>query len=268
MFTIVSTPIGNLEDISYRGLETIKNSSIILCEDSRVTKKLLLLLSSKFQISFGEKEIIFINSHNEEKFVATLTPQFFDNNIIYLSDAGVPCISDPGSKIVEYCHKNRVLIDIIPGASAVISAYAMSGFYEKEFLFYGFLVHSKEQRVKELNKLLSSEFNIIIFESPKRVQQLLEEIFNIDNKRELFLIKEITKLHQKYFKDSVGNLIDKLKHENLNGEWVVVVKGVQKEFNYLTIDDILSVEMPKKSAAKLIAKITSENPKAVYQKLI
>ena len=141
MLSLVPTPIGNIADISLRSLEVLSVADIILCEDTRVTKKLIHLLKERHNLTMSEPQFLSLHSHNESEFVAKLSPDFFKVNVVYVSDAGMPGISDPGQLLVRYCLDHGVKYDILPGANAVLSAFVASGFCETKMLFLGFLPH-------------------------------------------------------------------------------------------------------------------------------
>jgi 16S rRNA (cytidine1402-2'-O)-methyltransferase len=270
LLTLVPTPIGNLEDISLHSIEAIKRSDIILCEDTRVSSKLINLLSERLNVDFGKKSYICVHSHNESDFIENIDIEFFEKNIIYLSDAGMPCVSDPGSKLVDFCIKNSIEYDVLAGANAVILAYAMSGFDYKEFTFYGFLPHKSINRQKELSKIFENEYITIIYESPHRILQLFEEMSDVDNTREIFVAKELTKKFQKSFKGNIEEVYKILQNSNTKGEWVVVLSpNLNKRENYeITINDLKKFDIPKKQLAKLIAKKSGKSVKECYNELI
>lgn len=268
MLTLVPTPIGNLEDISFRALHTIKEAEVVFCEDTRVSKRLIYLLKEKYNLEIRDKEFISLHSHNEIQVIKNLNLSLFEKNVIYLSDAGMPCISDPGSKLVEFCQKNSVKYDVLPGANALLCAYAMSGFGDKEFNFFGFLTNKGQRRIYELEQIMNSQFNTILYEAPHRIKSLIEDIEKIDKNRELFLVKEISKLNQKYFKAQASDISKILDSANLKGEWVVIICGVDRICSEITKDDILNLDIPKKIKAKLLSKITGEDTKLCYDSLI
>ncbi|QOG12569.1 16S rRNA (cytidine(1402)-2'-O)-methyltransferase [Arcobacter sp. FWKO B] len=268
MITFVPTPIGNLEDISYRTIKVLEGAEVLLCEDTRVTKRLLHLISDKLSITFNQKDFISVHSHNESSFLETLKNMDLSKNIVYLSDAGMPCISDPGAKIVNFCIQNNIQYDVLPGANALLCAYAMSGFEEKEFLFYGFLPHKEQNRLQELKNILNMGYNTILYESPKRVLILLKELLSIDKDRTIFLAKELTKLYQSTYKGSVQELYNNLKSVDIKGEWVVVIQGLHNDGNLLDFDDIKDLDMPPKQKAKLIAKLKGITPKVAYEEFL
>ena len=270
MLYFVATPIGNLEDISKRALRVLKLSSLIICEDTRVTKKLFALLEEKFQIDLKNKKFLSLHSHNAQKRLEKLDISLLKENIAsYLSDAGMPAISDPGCELVKFCQENGIDYEVLPGANALLLAYASSGFCESQFSFFGFLPHKGKQREEELNRVLNSPINSILYESPHRLLKLLKEISQKDPNRELFLIKEATKMYETKFKNKASILYEKLKDENIKGEWVVVVKRADNKIKgEITKDDILKLNISKKEKAKLLSKISNLSVKECYNLLL
>jgi len=264
----IPTPIGNLEDISMRSLNLLSKCEILLCEDTRVSKKLLHLLSEKFSIHTNIKEFISVHSHNEKEFISKVDKSIFEKEVAYLSDAGMPCVSDPGCFLVDFCQKEGIRYEILPGASAVTLAFSASGFCESEFLFLGFLPHKGNSREKKLQEALYSGYVTILYESPHRLLKLFEQICNIDEKREIFLIKEATKKFEERFKGIAKDIYQKLKNQNIKGEWVVVLNSGTKMESNITLDDIKNLDIPKKTKAKLISKLTGKSTKECYNELI
>jgi 16S rRNA (cytidine1402-2'-O)-methyltransferase len=264
----IPTPIGNLEDISLRSLRLLEEAEIILCEDTRVTKRLLSLLTQKHQLSPKVQTYISMHSHNEKEVLKKLTKEMFEQSIIYVSDAGMPSISDPGTLLVQHCQKNNIPFDILPGANAALLAYASSGFLSNKFLFFGFLPHKGNDRTNALEEALFSGYVTIVYESPHRLLKLIDQIVQIDQNIELYLIKEATKMYQKSFKGSSLEIQKELKEQNIKGEWVVVINSKRKEIGSISVEDILKLDIPKKQASKLIAKITGKSPKECYLELI
>jgi 16S rRNA (cytidine1402-2'-O)-methyltransferase len=272
LLSLVPTPIGNLQDISFRAIEALKDATVILCEDTRVTKKLLTLLSQNFDIEFhqDQKEFLSFHHHNGDKFLRNITPEFFDKSVVYVSDAGMPCVSDPGSLLVEYMIANDLSYDVLPGANALLTAYAMSGFDEKEFTFFAFLPHKGEDRKKELQRVCNSNTLSILYESPHRIEKLADELADMIPNREVFLVKELTKTFQTYIKTTANNLPQKMKETNTKGEWVVIVDKDTTIANTsaITVDDIKSLDISLKQKSKLIAKIIDMKPKECYNMLL
>lgn len=265
MLLFVSTPIGNLEDITIRALKALESAEVLLCEDTRVASKLISLLEQRSLLNPKKREFIPLHSHNEETFLSTLTPDFFDKNIVYLSDAGMPCISDPGSKLIVYLQTNDIKYDFLPGANAATLSFAMSGF-EGGFLFVGFLPHTKKERLKILEDTLFLGFNTLFYEAPDRVVQLVEEIALFDEELELFVIKELTKLHQRQFKASAKETATLLKGANLKGEWCVVCKAKAQEKKALTYSELKALNLPPKAVAKIESALSGVSVKELYDK--
>ena len=268
MLCLVPTPIGNLEDISKRSLRILEEAELIFCEDTRVTKKLLNLLGEKNNLDFSNKEFKSFHSHNENHILQTLDKETFTKNVVYVSDAGMPCVSDPGATLVEFCIQNEIPYDVLPGANAILTAYAMSGFAHTTFSFYGFLDHKGVSRASKLDDILNDDKLSILYESPHRLLKLLEELSIKDANRTIFLAKEISKLHQNSYKDNALNLFEKFKDINIKGEWVVIIKPKDTIGFNLDLNDIQSLDIAPKIKAKLIAKMTGQSIKDVYQKLL
>ena len=271
MLKFIPTPIGNLADISFRALEALRDCEIILCEDTRVTKKLINLINQKLNFTIDmNKQYYSVHSHNESKYTSDEYIQMYKNkNVVYVSDAGMPCVSDPGAILVQTCIQHNIQYDVLPGANALLTAYAMSGFNHKEFTFFGFLPHKAINRQDPLNKIMNSEFLTILYESTHRIEQLINEIYKIDETKELFLVKELTKLHQTTFKGTAKELVKNLKNIDIRGEWVVIIDCIEnKNGEQITVDDLINTKLPPKQKAKLIAKLTGKNIKEIYNSLI
>ncbi len=254
--------------MSQRAIKALLEAELIFCEDTRVTKKLLNLLSEKHNIDFSNKEFKSFHSHNEDEILKTITKDTFTKNVVYCSDAGMPCVSDPGAKLVDFCIKNGIEYDVIPGANAVLTAFAMSGFTSTEFTFFGFLDHKGSSRASKLEEVLNSCRVSILYESPHRLIKLLEELNKKEPNRTIFLVKEISKKFQETFKDSAENIYSKLKNVEIKGEWVVVIEAKEKNGFNLELEDILPLDIAPKIKAKLIAKLSGQNIKDVYQNLL
>ena len=269
MLSLVPTPIGNIGDISLRALEAFSEADILLCEDTRVTKKLINILKERYKTIFKEtQEFISLHSHNEKHFIEKLSPDFFDSNVVYASDAGMPGVSDPGQALVAYCLENNVEFDVLPGANAVLTAFVASGFEQTKMLFFGFLDHKGASRAAGLQKVLHNGFTTVLYESPHRLEKLLLEIQEEEPSREIFLAKELTKKYQRYLKGTASEALKKLD-KNFHGEWVVVISaGEAQADSAITQKDVLALDLPKKIQAKLISKITGENTKTCYQRLL
>jgi 16S rRNA (cytidine1402-2'-O)-methyltransferase len=270
MLAFVPTPIGNLGDISFRTIEVLKDGELILCEDTRVTKKLLSLLSQRLEITFPKFEYISLHSHNEKDFLTKDNQYLLETkSCVYMSDAGMPCVSDPGSFLVDFCLENKIEYDVLPGANAILTAYASSGFANTTFTFFGFLPHKGTNRSDMLDKVMNSENLAILYESPHRLMKLIEEINQVDPTREIFVTKELTKKYQKRYKAQVSVVLEELQQTVIRGEWVVIVKNLESlNRGIITEDDILELKLPPKQKAKLLSKLTGTNIKDIYNYLI
>tara|TARA_B100000700_G_scaffold58300_1_gene63302 strand:+ start:54 stop:911 length:858 start_codon:yes stop_codon:yes gene_type:complete len=242
----VATPIGNLGDITLRALEIIKNSDLILCEDTRVSKKLL----NRYKIS---KKLFSNHKFNEKKNLSLVLELLAKNKIISIvSDAGTPTISDPGKLLINKCIEKNINIFSVPGPSAVSAAVAVSGFSDK-YLFCGFLPEKKT----ELNKLFSSisniNYSIVFFISPKKISKITDLIKKYFFNRNILICREITKFHEEYIRSSIKNLSEIFI--STKGEVTVVISednNIEKKLNKLEESD-------KKKIRKLLKKMTIKN---------
>ncbi len=242
----VATPIGNLGDITLRALEIIKNSDLILCEDTRVSKKLL----SKYKI---HKKLISHHKFNENKNLNFVLKYLENNKIVsIISDAGTPAISDPGKVLINKCVEKKINIYSVPGPSAVSAAVSISGFSDK-YLFCGFLPDKKN----ELNKLFSSltniNYSIVFFVSPKKINKNIEVIKNFFFNRNILICREITKFHEEYIRSSVKNLSE--LSISTKGEVTIVIS----DDNNLKKNFIKLEESDKKKISNLIKNMTIKN---------
>jgi len=211
---IVSTPIGNLEDITFRAINILKKSEIILCEDTRVS----LNLFKKYNI---KSKLISNHKFNEKKNLAKIMSNFKKKCIISLiSDAGTPIISDPGQILVNECIKSEIPIFPIPGPSAVSTALSLSGFSDK-YIFYGFLPNSEKEIEKELKNLSKLSYSIIFFVSAKKINKIIEYFKIFFSDRDIFIAREMTKFYEEYIRNSVSSL--ELFKKTPKGELTVVI---------------------------------------------
>ena len=213
---IVSTPIGNLQDISSRAISILSDSDLIFCEDTRITRKLL----SHFKIS---NKLSAYNNYNELSRVDSILKLLLsDKNIALVSDAGTPCISDPGYRLVNSAHKNNIEVISIPGPSAVHAALSISGLPSDNYFFQGFLPKKKGRKTKfEYLKTLKS--TVIIFESPKRLKRTLNDISYYMENRIISVCKEITKMYEKVYLDKIEEIISTFDDINPKGEYVILI---------------------------------------------
>jgi len=265
----IPTPIGNLDDVSQRSLKVLCECHTLFCEDTRVTKRLLSLLGEKHNLTFNIKNFISLHSHNEQYTLDKIDLSVFDETVAYLSDAGMPCVSDPGSYFVQFAQKNNLDYAVLPGANAALLAYASSGFLNSRFTFYGFLAHKGKERERGLEFVKNSIFPTIIYESPHRIEKLVSELASLLPERKAVFIKEATKKFEKRLVGTCKEIQKQFKDINLRGEWVIVLDNDEAcKGNAITDEDILSLDLPPKQKAKLLAKLTGENVKDWYQKLL
>jgi 16S rRNA (cytidine1402-2'-O)-methyltransferase len=213
---IVSTPIGNLGDMTFRAVHVLKNSDLILCEDTRTSIKLL----KKFNII---TRMMSYHKFNERKNLKKIIELIKENNIVSLiSDAGTPVISDPGKLLIKECVKNNIALCPIPGPSAVTSALSVSGFEDK-FLFYGFLPNLESQIRNELKNLHDFPYSIIFFVSSNKINKVIKILKIFFSDRKIMIAKEMTKIFESFIRSDV-NLIELSKY-NFRGELTVVISN-------------------------------------------
>jgi len=263
----IPTPIGNLDDMTLRSLKLLSVVHTLFCEDTRITKRLLLLLKEKHNLEFNIENFISLHSHNEQYVLDNIDKSIFDKDVAYMSDAGMPCISDPGSYFVSFCQKKHITYEIIPGANAALLAYAASGFLNPKFTFYGFLPHKGIERQTGLEFIKNSTIPIILYESPHRIEKLAEELNNQIPDVKAIFIKEATKKFEKHFVGTCKDINEQLASANLKGEWVIVIDNeLTCKGNAITKEDILDLNLPPKQKAKLLAKVTGLSVKEWYEK--
>ena len=268
---IVATPIGNLNDITFRAIEVLKNVDIVLAEDTRHSKKLF----AHFEISTPIRAFY---EHNErEKTKAIIGEIYSGKSIALISDAGTPLISDPGYYLVAKAKKEGLKVVPIPGPSALITALSASGLASDSFTFLGFLPSKQTARIKLLKSLLNRTETSIFYESPKRIFATLTDMLSIygDN-REVCLAKELTKVFETIQTDSIPNLIKYLTSDQSHqkGEFVILISANDKinrteaETQLDSLLPILCAEMGASKAAKLAAKIIGIDKNQCYKKAI
>jgi len=264
----IPTPIGNLDDISVRSLKLLAECKTLFCEDTRITKKLLNLLSQRHNVTFQITNFISMHSHNETAVLSTINHAIFNETVGYLSDAGMPGISDPGNALIRFCQDHKIDYEVLPGANAALLAYVTSGIQTHQFLFYGFLSHKGSERQNELFEALNAPYAVIVYESPHRIEKLIEELANYAPNRTIFAIKEATKLYEKRFLGTSREVHAAFKNANLKGEWVIVITPeAKRDGEAITKEDILALDLPPKQKAKLLSKLTGISVKECYNAL-
>ena len=251
---LVSTPIGNLKDITLRAIETLKRSSHILCEDTRVSRNLLDRYEIKSQLISNHK---FNEAKNLNKIINLLKS---GETISLISDAGTPSISDPGAILVNECVKNDIKIIPIPGPSAVAVAVSMSGFSEK-FIFYGFLPEKKQAIMNVFKKASKFEESCVFFISPKKVNKIIPELKKNFSGRRIVFCREISKIYEEFIRKNVDDL--EIFNKELKGELTIVISEKKIDKNYsqeLSESDITIIKkMINKLTVKEITEIICQN---------
>ena len=267
---IVATPIGNLDDITLRAIEILREVDLIAAEDTRHTLKLLNHLGiSKPMISY--------HRHNEETKSDVLIEKLQEGkNIALVSDAGTPGICDPGEEVIKKCIELGINIVPIPGACAMINSLICSGIDTKEFTFLGFLPLNKKLRKKKLEEIEKASKTIIIYEAPHKLENTLKDLQKILNKdRNITLAREITKIHEEFIRGNIDEIIS--SSENLKGEIVLIIEGnkyceEENSLNSFTIEEHYKFYekqgFTKKEIIKKIAKDRNMNKNDIYQKFV
>ena len=256
---VVSTPIGNMSDITLGAIEILKKSEYILCEDTRISKNLL----KKYEI---QSKLISNYKFNESKNIFKIIQILKSNKIVsIISDAGTPGISDPGAIIVNECIKNDINIYPIPGPSAVSSAVSISGFSDKYF-FYGFLPEQKKILLKDLSILGNLDCSVVLFISPKKINKVIEPLKKYFSGRKILICREISKFYEEYLRTSIDKL--ELYEKNPKGELTIVIsekineinksnnldesdkKNIKKMIKTLSIKDITEIMAKNKEVSK------------------
>lgn len=216
--TLAATPIGNLNEVNQRFLDALNTADILLCEDTRVIKKLLSLLGVHKSYEYIKFDLF--SEHSNLDQIIELIRQ--DKNIMMLSDAGYPTISDPGYNLVSKCIAEGIAINVINGPCSIIHALVGSGFSSREFLFLGFLGKTKTERINSLKKYSSLELTMVILESVYRLKQCLSDIYEVYGNQKICIARELTKLHEEFI---YTDLIDALYSDlELKGEFVIVLE--------------------------------------------
>jgi len=266
---IVSTPIGNLKDITIRALSILKNCDIIACEDTRVTRKLL----SSYEIK--SKNLISVHEYSsQQKLIFLIDKIKKGKSIALVSDAGTPIISDPGIKLVILAINNGIKITPIPGPSAVTASLVGSGLTSEKFLFVGFLPNKKNQRINELKKYKKVDFLLIFYESAKRIKKTIIDMFSVFGNRRCVIARELTKYYETFYRGDL-NKFKKIKI-NLKGEITIIISSAVNGKNKSDISDdeiekiilFAKKKLSTKDLSELLSIIYKQPKKFFYTKLI
>lgn len=262
---LVATPIGNLNELTYRAIEILKEVRYIAAEDTRNTIKLL----NKFEIS---NKLI---SHHEHNLTSSI-PKIIDllkneGNVALVSDAGYPAISDPGYELVKVAIENDINVVPISGANACLNALVVSGIAPQPFLFYGFLDHQDKKKKKELEELKKYKETIVFYESPHRIKKTLQLMLSVFGNRNIALARELTKLHEEINRGTIDEILEVV--DTMKGEMVLVVEGakfVKEEVVFEQsiqehVNEYIEKGMSTKDAIKEVARIRGVSKNTVYQ---
>lgn len=266
---LVPTPIGNLEDMTFRAVHTLKDVDLIACEDTRVTQKLL----NHFEIDTTKTSY---HEHNVKEKTSELIQHLLEGkNLAQVSDAGMPSISDPGVELVKEALEHNIAVVPLPGANAALTSLIASGISPQPFTFYGFLSRKKNELKAELEELKNKEETLIFYESPYRLVQLLEvlvEVFGAE--RRVVLAREVTKRYEEFIRGRAEEISDWADNTELKGEFVVIVEGNKHVVEEIYWEDWTILEhieykmnfekMSSKEAIKAVAKERDMPKREVY----
>ncbi len=272
---ICATPIGNLEDITYRVVRVLSEVDVIACEDTRHSLKLM----NHFDI---HTPLTSYHEHNKiEKAAILVDKMLTGSDVALVTDAGTPAISDPGEELVKQAVKAGIEVSSLPGACACITALTMSGLPTRRFVFEAFLPYDKKERRKVLEELVNETRTIIVYEAPHRLKATLEELYEVLSDRLLALCRELTKKHEECIYTTIGEAIKRYEDTEPKGEYVLVIEGADeaalledKRQKYLEMSleehmEIYTVQgIDRKEAMKLVAKDRGVSKRDVYNALL
>ncbi len=267
---VVGTPIGNLSDLSPRAVETLSEVDFIAAEDTRVTLKLL----NHFGI---KKPMVSYYEHNKRERGEIICERILaGENCAIVTDAGMPCISDPGEDLIKLCEEKGIKTIVIPGPSAVISALAVSGLETGRFCFEGFISVNKKSRKEHLESLKNERRTMIFYEAPHKLPTTLKDLYSAFGERKLSIVREITKIHEEVIRTTTKTAAEELADSGIKGEIVLVLEGKKDEDNEsYTLEQ--AVELARKliengvkkgDAAKEIASLTGFKKNEIYKEII
>ena len=264
---LVATPIGNLNDISLRALQILKNVSLIACEDTRQTKKLM----NKFEI---KNNTLSFNEHNASSKIPIIINKLkLGNSIALVSDAGMPSICDPGENLVREVRSNNIDVICIPGPCAATTALVASGLPSSSFIFKGFLPRKKIEREKVLFEISNHEKTIILFESPNRVLKLMMDLKKYcGGEREIRVFRELTKKYEEQIGDNINMVLNSFENRKILGEITIVIKGINKKeklkFDKLLLkkelNELINAGLSLSAASKYLAKKNNLKKNTIY----
>ena len=268
---VVGTPIGNLSDFSPRARETLASVDFIAAEDTRVTQKLLNFFDIK-------KPLVSYYEHNRRERGEMIISRILNGETCAIvTDAGMPCISDPGQDLVYLCHENNIPVESVPGPTAFATALAISGMESGRFTFEGFLSTNKPSRKEHLEELKDETRTMIFYEAPHKLKATLKDMYSYFGDREIAVVKELTKIHETVFRTSLKGAIDYFEVEAPRGEYVLILAGAEvgKEKQPVTLEQavLLAKELVEKGvsvneASKTVAADTGIKKSLIYKELL
>ena len=259
---LIPTPIGNMEDITIRAINTLKKVEVIFSEDTRVTKQLLNYLEIKKKLISSHN----FNEVNNEDILLKYLNDGYDVGVV--TDRGTPIISDPGYELVKIAIKNNYNVVSLPGPTAFVPAISSSGLNPSPFIYYGFLNSKKSKKEIELKKLVNYPYSIIFYEAPHRLNSTLKSILDIFGDRNMSISREISKKYETIYRDKISNLIDNIE---LKGEFVITVEGNSELVDYSNLDIVEHVQLylddlSEMDAIKRVAKERGVSKSEIYKK--
>lgn len=269
---ICPTPIGNLEDITYRTLRVLNEVDLIAAEDTRHSIKLL----NHFDIS---KPLTSYHEHNKDSKGGYLINKLLDGeNIALISDAGMPGISDPGEDIIKEAIENNIEVEVLPGATAFVTALVASGLNTKKFAFEGFLDRDKKTRREQLESVKEESRTMIFYESPHRIKDTLKDMSKVLGNRKISVNRELTKKYQEIIREDIDKVIEVFNEREIKGEFVLIVDGFkgektqQNDYDSLTereyVIELMNNGLDKKGAIKAVCKDRKLKKDVVYKQVL
>jgi len=268
--SIVGTPIGNMGDFSPRGAETLRNADYIACEDTRVTAKLLGKIDVK-------KPLLSYYKPKEHEKSEKITALLLDGkNIALVSDAGMPCVSDPGYILVKKCYELDIPVEVVPGANAAVCAVALSGLEAGRFTFEGFLPVDKKERSERLSEVKNLPHALVFYEAPHKLAGTLSDLAEaLGEERSAALCRELTKIHEETLRGTLGELSRRYETEEPRGEYVIVIEGKSPEKKQFSAEEAVLMAkkfiedgMKSSEACREAAKITGVPKREIYSIII
>lgn len=266
---VVGTPIGNMEDITIRALNTLESVDFIAAEDTRVTLKLL----NRYEI---KKTLVSYHEHSSGSCTDGIIKRLLDGqSCAVVTDAGMPCISDPGEPLIKMCYQHDIPVKVVPGPSAVVSALAVSGLNTSRFSFEGFLSVTRKQRKEHLEQVRNKPETLIFYEAPHKLKATLSDMLEYFGDRKISLCRELTKVYEEVLRMTISEAVEYYSEKNPKGEYVLVIEGA-KEIKSENISIEKAVDMVKNliadgekpsDACKSVAKETGFRKSELYSQL-